>query len=171
MMRPGLTWMVNALQCKQDDCLLWPFSVSSSGYPQFLAFGKLYRAHRYVCEKAHGLPPTPKHQAAHSCGNPKCVNPRHLSWKTARENQLDRERHGTAKRPGRRWTLTPQDVAEIRASRDKSTVLAGRYRVTEANIRQIRAGKIWKTGNYVTGGFTPETSRAARAKRFSQSSA
>lgn len=51
-----------------------------------------------MCQKAHGDPPSPKHDAAHSCGrgHEGCVNPNHLSWKTKKQNQADRITHGTS---------------------------------------------------------------------------
>jgi hypothetical protein len=68
------------------------------------------------------------------------VNPWHLSWKTPSENQKDRKnRVGVRK-------LTPADVDEIRSmkSRERTVDTAARFKVTEANIRQIQAGKTWK---------------------------
>src|SRR5579859_4466599 len=38
---------------------------------------------RVVCEAYHGPPPTPQHEAGHTCPdgeNARCINPRHLAW-------------------------------------------------------------------------------------------
>src|SRR5436309_2180466 len=80
-----------------DGCVTWPFSRLQNGHGTLGYLGKVYRAHQLMCELAHGPRPTLGHQSAHSCGkgHEGCVNPRHLSWKTASENQQDRKLHGT----------------------------------------------------------------------------
>lgn len=137
-------WLREHVGYQKDWCLIWPFACGQSGYGQFWSEGKVHRAHRYMCQARHGRPPTPKHQAAHSCGNTKCINPNHLSWKTASENQFDRHSHGTFY--GRRERLTLKQAADIRAAKgaEPTTITANRHSVTEANIRQIQAGKTWK---------------------------
>lgn len=46
---------------------------------------------RHMCKLKNGDPPTPDHEAAHSCGNGKhgCINPNHLRWATDAENMAD----------------------------------------------------------------------------------
>ncbi len=129
-----------------DWCLIWPFSRIQSGYAKFTS--KAVAVHRVMCEYKNGLPPTPKHQACHSCGrgNQGCVNPNHLSWKTNAENQIERFKHSG-------WTpqrkLTPQDVEEIRALKGLTpiAVISERYKVTPLNIHRIHAGKLWRKSN------------------------
>ena len=89
-----------------QDCLIWPHSLCTAGYPSCMIGGKIMLAHRFMCQIAHGAPPTRNYHAAHSCGNRKCINPEHLSWKTGSENQMDRPAQG---RPftGRRRFYTP----------------------------------------------------------------
>ncbi|WP_292637037.1 hypothetical protein [Mesorhizobium sp.] len=54
--------------------------------------GKCRRVSRLVCEEVHGPPPSPDHEAAHSCDNGDlgCATKRHLSWKTPKENTADK---------------------------------------------------------------------------------
>lgn len=150
----GHKWIMAHLGYDDDWCLLWPFTPKSSGYGQFMLDGKFHQSHRYMCRMVHGEPPTEKHQAAHSCGNPRCCNPRHLSWKTPSENQADREKHGTHQN-GKRWKLTPAKVAAIRLldGDEPVNVTAQRFGVTEASIRQIQTRQTWRTGQRVAGGF------------------
>src|SRR6478735_5284661 len=93
-----LDFIINvALQHKTDECLIWPFARGGNGYAYASLDGKVGTVHRYVCRKVNGEPPTPKHDAAHSCGkgHEACISPVHLSWKTRKENCADMMRHGT----------------------------------------------------------------------------
>lgn len=115
----GATWIKAHVSHQDPQCLRWPFSYDRAhGRGRLGYLGKIWWAHRLMCLLAHGEPPTPKHQATHSCGNGHmgCVNPRHLEWKTNSENQLERTAHGSpvGQRFGNRTPLTPAQVQEIR---------------------------------------------------------
>ena len=136
-------WLLAHVAHSGDDCLIWPFSRNNTGYGQLGYEGKMRKAHRFMCEMAHGNPPTPDHEASHACGNGMggCVNPRHLSWKTRSENQLDRRRHGTANTnpTGQRGKLTKIQRSEILRLRGKMTQakIAQRYGVHFETISRI----------------------------------
>lgn len=138
-----------ALHHEGADCLIWPYSRNRDGYGSLRVNGKSACAHRYVCEIAHGAPPTPEHQAAHECGggNLGCVSPRHLSWKTRQENKADELIHGTRNRGSRNGLskLTAEQAREIIALRGQSSPrrLAVRFGVSEGTIRAAQAGKSW----------------------------
>lgn len=108
-----------ALNCQQDDCLLWPWP-SSKRYPHLYVSGRYESAHRFVCQLAHGNPPNRKSVAAHSCNVSKCCNPRHLRWASQKENIDDQIVHGTRNRNRRKGEdlpsskLTESDVIDIR---------------------------------------------------------
>lgn len=104
-----------------DDCLLWPYATNSDGYPCAVWGGKGRRIHRLICEDRHGPPPTAKHEAAHNCGNRKCVNPNHLRWATHLENMADTKLHGTA----------------------PSGERSGKTKLTWSIVRQIRSDFAW----------------------------
>ena len=84
-----------ALRCVSDDCLVWPMSVNRDGYGKARFKGKQGAAHRFVCEQANGPRPFISAQAAHSCRNPRCYNPKHIRWATPLSNSEDKKDHGT----------------------------------------------------------------------------
>lgn len=122
---PGYLWLKARIDHQGDECLIWPFSKSDTGYGQLSYLGKLYKAHRLMCILAKGPPPSPTHEAAHDCGNGMggCVHPGHLDWKTPSQNQLDRRRHGTAatSRYGAKGKLTKLQRQEIIDLKGKMT--------------------------------------------------
>jgi hypothetical protein len=121
----GITFLREHVAHEGDDCLIWPLSRRANGYAVLGFEGTTYYAHRLMCELASGPAPTPDHEAAHSCGrgHEGCVNPKHLSWKTASENHLDRRRHGThaTNRTGPIGTITREQKREIQALEGKHT--------------------------------------------------
>lgn len=137
-----------ALHHNSEECLHWPFT-TVTGYGQLLVGGKPTLAHRYVCTLIHGEPPTPDHEAAHSCGKGHlaCVAPSHLSWKTRTENQADRLVHGTHNRGERcpHSKLTEAQVKTILSLRGKVAVkeIAAKFGVGPSAICEIHKRRNW----------------------------
>lgn len=141
-----LEWLRQHVSVNQDDCLLWPFGKDDKGYGIVSTGNGLVRkAHRVMCALARGEPPTPKHQAAHICGNGHlgCVNPSHLRWKTNSENQYDRAIHGTKNSWGRRGKLTPEQRAELLSLKGTKTYaeLARDFGITASRVSGIMNDK------------------------------
>lgn len=134
------------LSYENDDCLIWPFA-SARGYGKVSDGGKIVHAHRMVCEKVHGVPPTSKHEAAHSCGDSLCVNHRHLRWATHAENEADKEIHGTNNRgkPGESRKLSEKAVLEIFSLRGEvgQREIAARFGVSRSTVGSIHSKKRW----------------------------
>jgi hypothetical protein len=140
----------HAITFNGDACLIWPYTRNKAGYATTAGSGHPTRlVHRVVCENVHGLPPSPDHQVAHSCGkgHEGCVNPRHLRWATRLENDADKiihgtrasgERHGAAK-------ISDADVRDIRrlALTIPQKVIAKRYGISRAGVCLIVARKTW----------------------------
>ena len=145
-------WLKGVLETAHNECVIWPWARCKNGYAGFKKGGQWYQAHRWVCEQVNGPPPTSAHHAAHECGNGKmgCVNPNHLRWKTATENEADKAKHGTLmqgeKNP--RTILTRKQVLEIyeidcplrRASFQE---IAQQYGVDWPVIEGIKRGSSW----------------------------
>ncbi len=131
-----------------DDCLLWPFA-RTCGYGVVRHNGSMKRVSRLVCERAHGQPPTPMHEAAHSCGkgHEGCVTKRHLSWKTPGDNTRDKIAHGTMLRGEAigNAKLSEADVLAIRSSRGalSQREIAKIFGVSQGTVSLIHTGKIW----------------------------
>lgn len=137
-----------ALTHDSDDCLLWPFisKKSKSRYGRLSINNRTINAHAYVCELVHGTRPD-GHLAAHGCGNPTCVNPRHLRWATPLENSSDRYIHGTilygTRTKGSK--VSPEQVREIRALAGKFTQkeIGKRYGLTKNGVGSIISRRSW----------------------------
>ena len=127
-----------------DTCWLWTASRDLKGYGKFNTGYAMppASAHRVAFVLCHG--PIPDgFVVRHSCDNPSCVNPRHLSAGTYEDNANDmvvRGRSGLAK-------LTVATVREIRrrvGEGEKRSALAREFRVTHSTVGRIARGDCWR---------------------------
>lgn len=133
-----------------DDCLIWPYGRTQSGYGRMTLDGKRGGVHRFACERVHGIPISPDLHAAHECGNGHlgCVNPKHLSWKTQLENKADELVHGTRNMGSRngRAKLTEEEARAILAMKRAglhSKYVAAQFGVCQGTVNGINAGRNW----------------------------
>lgn len=132
-----------------DECVLWPFGRGGKGYGYMRADGVHQAAHRYICKRVNGEPPSPLHEASHSCGNGfgGCVTKRHLTWKTPKENAADKIVHGTVNNGQRNGAakLCEEQVLEIYSLKglQSQADIAARFGVSRALIGLIHSGKKW----------------------------
>lgn len=87
-------FLLAVLGATTNDCVEWPYAKCSSGHANISGAAIGYStniASRIICEMAHGAPPTPEHEAAHSCGRGHlgCINPQHLRWRTHQQNMQE----------------------------------------------------------------------------------
>lgn len=153
-----IRWLQDAWRTTTDECQLWPFPCDGKGYGLFSLKGKLYRSHNYACQMFNGPAPSSKNHAAHECGNSLCVNPRHISWKTALDNIADKKRHGTNLEGERHHQskLTLADVEKIRKMSSEGMAkkeLANIFGVKTPTIEDLLAGKTWRDSGMVDENF------------------
>jgi len=132
-----------------NECLTWPYNKNNKGYGQMRFEGRYGGVSRFLCEKTYGPPPTPKHEAAHSCGNGHlgCVTKGHLSWKTHTENMADKLIHGTHSRGENNVVakLSEKQAREILSLKGKEPQreTAARYGIAESTVSNIQIGARW----------------------------
>lgn len=136
-----------AAACEDVACLTWPFARTVKGWP-VLRCGS---AARVVCEKAHGSPPSPQHEAAHRCGRggEGCVNGSHLRWATKAENEGDKVAHGTHNK-GSRHGYAKLDEARVREIRlrkastgECNSDIAEAYGVSRRTVDRVVRRERW----------------------------
>jgi len=131
-------------------CVLFSGKRQPNGYGRVSIDGHYVRAHVYACGQAHGPRPADKTDAAHSCGETMCINPRHLRWATRLENEADKVAHGRDIRGERSGTarLTRPQVEEIRSTYSLGGCtqqdLANRYGVCLMTINKIVNRQTWR---------------------------
>ena len=143
----ALAYLYKHVTVETDDCILWPYGISSSGYGQVVESGVKINAHVLACRIAHGLCP-PNHEVCHSCRNRHCFNPRHVRWGTRAENAADKLRDGTHNRGERHpaTRLTETDIRTIRQEHNRGVryrELADMYGVARVTIGQIVRRDRW----------------------------
>lgn len=101
--------------------------------------------HRLVLEAFIG--PCPEgYWAAHNDGDRTNCRLENLRWDTPKNNQADKERHGT-KLMGSRCPnakLTEEDIITIRVSPCPNICFTEAFNLSHDMVRRIRKGEIWK---------------------------
>lgn len=134
------------------ECWEWQASCDDSGYGTFRHQGKMKKAHRLAWVFC-GRGPIPDGLVVmHSCDNPPCCNPAHLSVGTRSDNMRDavaKGRHAHVRLPGEAHPnakLTDAQVVEIRrrlAEGESQRALARAFGVSKPAIGRIARGRGW----------------------------
>lgn len=135
---------------KTESCWLWTGALlkAAGGYGSIRVDGKALRAHRVAYELVVG--PIPDGMLLrHSCDNPRCINPAHLTPGNARENTqdaLDRNRHVVGEQ-NHNSKLENHAISTIRAALASGVpgkYLAKQFGVSQGTISNIKNNRKWK---------------------------
>lgn len=134
-------------QIAANGCMEWIGTKNPQGYGQITIGKRSFRAHRVAWIVANGRAIPSGLVVMHSCDNPGCINPAHLSVGTTRDNVADRDTKGRM-RPLRGVEngfskLSEDQVREIRSSEGTLRACAERFGVHLSLIWLVRKRKIW----------------------------
>jgi hypothetical protein len=136
-------WSKVRIRTNPDRCWLWLPPLDEKGRGQFYCQGKPVKAHKMSFAIANGE--FPKLNCLHSCDNPSCVNPRHLSDDTQAENIRQMHERGRARKcrgaVHPKSKLSDEQVAEIRTSTETGYSLSKRLGVSPTAVYSIRKNK------------------------------
>jgi hypothetical protein len=139
-------YIKNRVELADHDCWEWRLS-RYKGYGKTGVNGRGRQAHIVSYEAFVG--PVPEGmQINHKCHNRACCNPEHLYAGTQKQNMKDMLLAGRGSRlcgeTNGNSKLTATDVCLIRASKDSAMQLRQQLGVSEALIRAIRKGLVWR---------------------------
>ena len=119
-----------------NGCWEWTACLNPTGYGKFSIYPSWSLAHRVAFELYYKRPIEEGKHLLHSCDNPKCVNPSHLSEGTNLDNVNDKIQKGR-----HHHKLTTEQVQEIRNKYSTGqytyTKLAGEYDVAFQTIGKL----------------------------------
>lgn len=155
------------------DCILWTGATNRQGYPIYKPFGgNCTLVRRRMYELTTG-PLQTRVPIATTCGEKRCINPKHLKKTTASAIGAKAAARGAwsgkargakiaeAKR-AKSSKITIEDARVIRMSDESSLVLASRYAVNRSVINGIKAGTRWRDYSNPFAGLM--TARAPQTK-------
>lgn len=134
---------------KTEACWIWESAIGTRGYGIFWHGSKRRSifAHRFSVEMRDGEMPPKGMVVMHSCDNPACVNPEHLSIGTTKENAHDsvnKRRHAYGEKNKGGGKLTEHDVRQILMSPETGAAQARRLGVSKHVVNKIRRRELWK---------------------------
>jgi hypothetical protein len=141
-----------------DECWLWLGGFGVNGYGQFSVAYRNWQAPRIAFFLHNGMDPGELH-VCHSCDNPACCNPRHLSLGTPLENANQRSERHPVRQDGEfsnRAILTWESVDQIRAKyatgQYTQRELGDEYGVSRSCIRSVTRHENWHQLPHTTPG-------------------
>lgn len=135
---------------KGSGCLEWPFAKNGArGYGHMTIRQRNVYVHRFAFETFVGKIPKGKF-LLHSCDNPRCFNPRHLSvgtqfdniWQAIKRKRFQRGDTGSASK------LTGEQVREIRLLTAQGILtraaIGKRFGVARTTVNEIHLKRTWR---------------------------
>ena len=128
-------------------------SLSSSKYfvigTMFDGVKKQESVHRLVCEAFYGPPPSEASEVRHLDGAKQNNCAENLCWGNAKENAIDRKKHGRDRIGSQHHSakITEADVNRIFELRDRGfggKYIAAMFSINTSTVNRILARKLWK---------------------------
>jgi hypothetical protein len=133
----------------ENGCIEWQNTRIAAGYGQIWLRGKMILVHREMTSLVYGEP-IGKQMALHSCDNPPCINPKHLSWGSHSQNMKEMWSRGRAPekkpRPDRRLSFEIAEIIRRKYESGEFTYksLADEYGISGKSIEFIIKKKTYK---------------------------
>ena len=126
------------------ECIVWTGYRDAKGYGRVWSNNRYALAHRVSYEINAG--PIPANLCVlHKCDNPSCINPRHLTIGSQRDNIRDRDQKKRTARgeENGRAKLSDSNVRDIRQSGETMRVIAARFGISCSRVSDIKNLKSW----------------------------
>ena len=131
-----------------DECWEWQAAVNWQGYGRF-RFGGTHLGSHVAAFRDHYQQETGDLSVLHSCDNPRCCNPAHLSLDTHQENMRQRNERGRLNPPKGathyKSKLTEEQARAILQAKGTATQkeIGKRFGVSHHVVSQIHRGVRW----------------------------
>ncbi|MDD9312672.1 HNH endonuclease [Cytobacillus firmus] len=115
-------------------------------YPVVTRNGRYWRMSRYVFTISKGVIPEGMF-ILHSCDNPQCINPNHLSMGTPKENSLDMVSKGRQAKGVKNGGGVKLDEDKVRAIREDNRSLqsiADDYGISKKLVINVKKMRNWR---------------------------
>lgn len=157
--------LVADMATPDDGCIEGLGTPKSTGYYRARFGERSFSQHALVRAMFEGLerPPAGLHAAHGPCHNRRCINPHHVEFKTAAENEHDKLRDGTHNAGERNGMAKIADVERAEIQRLYSTgrwtlrEVGKRFGITESRVHQIVNAPTWRVDP-----MTPERAALVR---------
>ncbi len=134
----------------------WGGSFLPKGYGQVWHNGTMRKAHQLALELYTGEPLGDNDAVLHSCDNAPCVNPRHLSYGTNKENSRQARDRNRMSNQKLNWANVKYIREQVRTRAAKQKELAEMFGVSVQNINDIVKGRTWVEPSASETGITDE---------------
>lgn len=126
-----------------NGCWEWQGNKTRNGYGRIHYEGRKQFVHRIMTP---GKPTEEEPYSLHSCDNPACCRPEHLSWgNNSRNTKEKRDRLGTHASQ----KITREDAYKIKfLEKGLQREIADRYGISQMQVSLIRAGGTWRDLEY-----------------------
>lgn len=138
----------------EGGCWEWTRSRNNSGYGTLTVRGRRAYAHRLAYELAGGSL-APEDHVLHSCDNPRCINPAHLSAGSRSANMRDAARKGRLRTPrvvksgsdnpaAKLDEVVVRSIRRLLAKGCTQAEIADRHDISQSQVSNIARGRQWK---------------------------